>query len=248
MPKTLDFTGSRRFFLTFQRYISTTSTPRLRNQFQYNASPCLRSIFLAYPSRSPVKRRQTTFATSQPSAPKPPTHYDLFPSAIPKGPPPSGPFAIDLERLKREFLQLQAKAHPDRHAGADKARAEGTSALINEAYKTLQDPLRRAQYLLSLQGIDVAEDETAKVEDPELLGEVLEVREMIEAAEKEADLTELKSENGKRVGDSVETLADMFEEGNLDGAKSEAVKLKYWINIKQALDEWEPGKPVVLIH
>ena len=179
---------------------------------------------------------------------KPPTHYELFPSTIPSGPPPSGPFAIDLQQLKREFLQLQAKAHPDRHAGADKARAEGTSALINEAYKTLQDPLRRAQYLLSLQGIDVAEDETAKVDDPELLGEVLEVRETIESAEEEADLVELKSANMERIAGSVKGLAGMFEEGDLDGAKSEAVKLRYWVNIKQALDDWEPGKPVVLIH
>lgn len=57
--------------------------------------------------------------------------------------------------------------------------------MINEAYKTLQDPLKRAQYLLSLRGIDVAEDERLKVEDPELLMEVLEVRENIEAAQEE---------------------------------------------------------------
>ena len=248
MPKAFDFTGSRRFFLTFQRYVSSTSTPRLRNRHQYDISPCPRPRLLSDPPKTSTKLRQTTSATSQTPKSKPPTHYELFPSTLPSGPPPSGPFAVDLQRLKREFLQLQAKAHPDRHAGADKARAEGTSALINEAYKTLQDPLRRAQYLLSLHGIDVAEDETAKVEDPELLGEVLEVREMIEGAEQEADLAELKSANGKRVQDSVAVLAGMFEQGDLDGAKNEAVKLKYWINIKQALDEWEPGKPVVLIH
>lgn len=87
-----------------------------------------------------------------------------------------------------------------------------------------------------------------KVDDPKLIEEVLEVREIIEEAEQEADLAKLTSENGKRVENSVKRLAGMFEAGDLDAAKTEAVRLKYWINIKQALDEWAPGKPVMLLH
>ncbi|USP76893.1 uncharacterized protein yc1106_04167 [Curvularia clavata] len=186
-------------------------------------------------------------ATTQ-STQVPQTHYDFFPASLPSGPPPKGPFAIDLAALKREFLQLQARAHPDLHPQADKKRAEATSARINEAYKTLQNPLLRAQYLLSQRGIEVAEDETAKVDDPELLMEVLEARENIEEAEREEDLEEMRHRNEERIAESTEILDRAFKEDNLDTAKSEAVKLRYWINIKESIENWEKGVPVVLQH
>lgn len=134
------------------------------------------------------------------------------------------------------------------HPPENKNKAQALSARINEAYKTLQSPLLRAQYLLSLRGIEVAEDETAKVEDPELLMEVLETREAIEDAESEEDLVEMKEENEKRVKKSVGVLEEAFARGDLEMAKSESVKLRYWINIKESLDAWEKGKPVVLVH
>lgn len=134
------------------------------------------------------------------------------------------------------------------HPQADKKRAEALSARINEAYKTLQNPLLRAQYLLSLRGIEVAEDETAKVEDPELLMEVLEAREQIEEAESEEDLVEMKTVNEERIRASEEVLENAFKEDDIEAAKSEAVKLRYWINIKESIDGWEKGKPVVLQH
>ena len=176
------------------------------------------------------------------------THYELFPSTLAEGAPPKGPFNINIPKLRKEFLQLQAKAHPDMHAGQNKAKAEGMSMLINEAYKTLQSPLLRTQYLLSLRGIEVAEDETAKVEDPDLLMEVLDAREAIEDAESEEDLVPLKKINKVRIEDSVSTLEKAFGGDDLNLATTEAVRLRYWINIKESLDGWEKGKPVVLVH
>lgn len=129
-----------------------------------------------------------------------------------------------------------------------KSRAEGTSARINEAYKTLQNPLLRAQYLLSLRGIDVAEDETAKVEDPELLMEVLDAREEIENAQEEEELEEMKRVNDERIEASEQVLDRAFKDDDIRSAKEEAVRLRYWVNIKESLDGWEKGKPVVLVH
>lgn len=91
-------------------------------------------------------------------------------------------------------------------------------------------------------------DETAKVEDPELLMEVLEAREQIEDAEEEGDLEGLRKENDERVRGSEETLGVLFKEDDLVGARGEAVRLRYWVNIKESLDAWEKGKPVVLVH
>lgn len=178
----------------------------------------------------------------------PQTHYDFFPETLPDGPPPAGHFPINERALRREFLQLQAKAHPDLHPAAHKARAEATSARINEAYKTLLNPLHRAQYLLSLQGVDVANDETLKVEDPELLMTVLEAREAIEEAEEEHDLDGLRAENDARIKESEGVLEGAFAGSDIELAKREAVKLRYWVNIRDSLDGWEKGMPVVLQH
>ncbi|KAJ4371988.1 molecular chaperone [Neocucurbitaria cava] len=224
------------------------------------ATPCLLCLHRIPPPSSPRRfqstatspqTRETPFDT-QPSpsqtSSQPQTHYSFFPTSIPSGPPPQGPFSLDLSALKKEFLQLQARAHPDLHAQSNKKRAEALSSRINEAYKTLQDPLRRAQYLLSLRGIEVAEDETAKVDDPELLMEVLEARERIEEAEKEEDLAEMKSVNEERIEESTRVLEEAFQEDDLEKAKAEAVKLRYWVNIRESIHGWEKGVPVVLQH
>jgi molecular chaperone HscB len=99
-----------------------------------------------------------------------------------------------------------------------------------------------------LRGIDVAEDETAKIEDPELLMEVLEMQEGIEEAESEEDLEEMKSHNDGRIERSVENLEEAFKRDDIQSAKNEAVRLRYWINIKESLDGWERGKPISLEH
>ncbi|KNG44635.1 fe-s protein assembly co-chaperone [Stemphylium lycopersici] len=245
----------------FRATIASESTVSSPFRSQQSAAPCFLCAH-RIPQQATTRRFQSTASKSskvekpfdtQPSgaaqpAQAPQTHYDFFPTSLPSGPPPNGPFAIDLSALKREFLQLQARAHPDLHPQADKKRAEATSARINEAYKTLQNPLLRAQYLLSLRGIEVAEDETAKVDDPELLMEVLEARESIEEAEQEDDLVEMRERNEERIKESTEVIDKAFREDDLDAAKSEAVKLRYWVNIKESIENWEKGVPVVLQH
>lgn len=110
-------------------------------------------------------------------------YYDLFPESLPQGPPPQGPFDIDVRALRREFLRLQAASHPDYfHAASTSSstssssssapdpediaaakrrrQAEAASSHINAAYKTLSHPLLRAQYILAERyGVDLAGDE-----------------------------------------------------------------------------------------
>ncbi|KAF2682420.1 Co-chaperone Hsc20 [Lentithecium fluviatile CBS 122367] len=228
--------------------VNTGSTPFLRTR--PIAAPCLLCAHRISPSQ-PSRRHQSSF-TPEKFSPQDrterQTHYHFFPNTLPSGPPPHGRFAIDTTALKHEFLRLQSRAHPDLHPSEDKLKAQALSARINEAYKTLQSPLLRAQYLLTLRGIEVAEDETAKVEDPELLMEVLDARERIEEAQSEEDLEEMKAENDVRIEESVKILEAAFERDDVGEAKHEAVKLRYWINIKDSLDQWEKGKPIVLQH
>lgn len=212
-----------------------------------------RSFITAPPRRAAqeANQKEDINASALPSNPQ--THYEYFPSTLPSGPPPAGPFTLDLRALRREFLQLQARAHPDLHPPELKHKAEALSSRINDAYKTLQDPLRRAVYILSLNGVDV-ESEAERESlgdaqgDQELLMVVLEARELIEEAQEEQELEGLKQENDERIAESVEVLEKGMAESDWMGCKAECARLRYWMNIKQSIEEWEPGKPVMLQH
>jgi len=73
-------------------------------------------------------------------------------------------YFIDLNELKNNYLKLMQKTHPDNFVHATDSKqleAIQDASLINEAYRTLLDPVQRAQYLLKLQGVDLnAETDT----------------------------------------------------------------------------------------
>ena len=180
-------------------------------------------------------------------------HYTIFPKTFPNGPPPASPFEVSQPDLRREFLALQALVHPDKiPSGPLKQRAEALSARINEAYRALSDPLARAQYLLSHNhGIDVMAEDGAHThpQDKTVLMEVLETQEAIEEAENEETIRQLKEENQKRIDTCVTDLGQAIDQGDVETARNECVKLKFWYNIQQCLQEWEPGMTEIrIIH
>ena len=62
---------------------------------------------------------------------------------------------IDLAALEQEFHRLSRRLHPDRFTRASENEKEWSladTALLNDAYRTLKDPLRRTEYLLKLEG------------------------------------------------------------------------------------------------
>ncbi|KAK2758636.1 hypothetical protein FQN54_003326 [Arachnomyces sp. PD_36] len=208
----------------------------------------------ASPASPKQQREESEHSSPSTASPDISTHYTIFPKTIPSGPPPSSPFAISPSELRREFLALQSLAHPDKFSpGIEKQRAEALSSRINEAYRTLLDPLLRAQYLLlEKHGIDVtAEDGAAKKEnqDNETLMEVMEVQEAIEEAENEATIGELKVENEARVEECVKSLGEAFDRGDIDAARRECIRLRFWYSVREGLREWEPGnRNVRLVH
>ena len=100
------------------------------------------------------------------------THSTLFcPHCSKIQPPPGGDyfqvfglerkFHVDLPALEHEFHRLSRKVHPDRFARAgDKERqwSLADTALLNDAYRTLKDPLSRTEYLLKLEGAEIGEE------------------------------------------------------------------------------------------
>ena len=90
-------------------------------------------------------------------------------------------FDVDLALLTGRYRELQRLVHPDKYAqGSDQDRriAVQMAANINDAFRTLKDPVERARYLLSLQAISV-DDESARQVDPEFLMEQMELREAL---------------------------------------------------------------------
>jgi molecular chaperone HscB len=74
-------------------------------------------------------------------------------------------FQIDLEALEREFHRLSRKLHPDRFARASEQEREWSladTAQLNDAYRTLKDPLHRTEYLLKLEGAEIGEEHSGK--------------------------------------------------------------------------------------
>ena len=94
----------------------------------------------------------------------------------------------------------------------------------------------------------MAEDDAAMIEDTELLTYVLEMGETIEEVKNENELEPLKAQNEARIEESVGNLERAFEDNDVEMAKKEAVKLRYWINIKDSLQSWEEDEPVILVH
>jgi molecular chaperone HscB len=67
-------------------------------------------------------------------------------------------FDIDLSALDTAYRDVQGRVHPDRFVNAsdtEKRVAMQWATRANEAYQTLKNPLKRARYLVELNGIDL---------------------------------------------------------------------------------------------
>ena len=112
------------------------------------------------------------------------THFDLF--GLPRS------HALGLPALEKSYRELSLQLHPDRFAQAEprerRLSLEQTTAL-NEAYKTLKDPVRRAFYLLKLHGVDLDRDDASAQKNLplEFLEEVMELREALDGAMEQKD-------------------------------------------------------------
>ena len=105
---------------------------------------------------------------------------------------------IDAGKLEREFYQFSRKLHPDVFSQASSKEQEWSlqkSSQMNDAYRTLKDPIARTEYLLKLEGVQLEEQSKAATEKarqtgetkkqvvpPDLLEEVFELNMQLEEA------------------------------------------------------------------
>ncbi|MBZ6071106.1 co-chaperone HscB [Aeromonas schubertii] len=164
-------------------------------------------------------------------------HFELF-GLVPG-------FPLDGAALAETYRRLQSQFHPDRFAAApegERLAAVSRAALINEAYAVLKSPLRRAEYLLSLQGHDIR-GESRTLQDTAFLMQQLEWREALEdlrAAEEpegaiDAFRREIKGEHKGLMG----RLEHQLEEGAWESAADTVRKLKFVDKMLEELERLE---------
>lgn len=158
-------------------------------------------------------------------------------------------FDLDLGEAEKRHRDLSKTLHPDRYAGrgaAERRQALGKAIEVNEAWRTLRDPLRRAEALLEKLGLAVEEGQEPKA-DPELLMDMLERREELASAARTKDADKIrKLARDVELKESVllAKLADAFRsaiapqngarQGSRDAILSVLGELRYY---RRFLDE-----------
>src|SRR5260370_34317108 len=82
---------------------------------------------------------------------------------------------LNVAALEKDFYELSRKVHPDLNARAGIQEQEWSlqqSSLLNDAYRTLKDPIKRTQYLLKLEGVELEEQSKSATEKARSTGEV----------------------------------------------------------------------------
>jgi molecular chaperone HscB len=82
---------------------------------------------------------------------------------------------LDVAALENAFYALSRKLHPDLSARAGAQEREWSlqqSSMLNDAYRTLKDPIRRTQYLLKLEGVELEEQSKSATEQARSEGEL----------------------------------------------------------------------------
>ena len=82
----------------------------------------------------------------------PRTYFEIF--SLP------AKLGIDTAALEKSFYALSRRLHPDRFAARSAEEQEAAlveSSRLNDAYRTLKDPIARTEYLLKLEGVEMEE-------------------------------------------------------------------------------------------
>lgn len=120
---------------------------------------------------------------------------------------------LDSAALDKDFYELSRKLHPDLNARASKQEQEWSlqqSSRLNDAYRTLKDPIKRTQYLLKLEGIELEEQSKSATEQARATGkekkQIVPPDMLEEVFELNMKLEELKA--NKRLGDDDPALIE----------------------------------------
>ncbi|MBT1443128.1 co-chaperone HscB [Shewanella sp. JM162201] len=167
-------------------------------------------------------------------------YFELF--NLPQG------FDIDAAALAETYRELQRAVHPDKFAAAseqEKLLAVSRTAMVNDGFQTLKDPVRRAEHLLALKGVDIRH-ETQTVRDTGFLMQQMEWREALEDLAQARDphreidaLYRSFSAFQTDVSARLRQLLQSDTEQDWHTAANEVRKLKFMAKLHQELERAE---------
>jgi molecular chaperone HscB len=99
-------------------------------------------------------------------------------------------FEIDLQKVEQRYRELSRVLHPDRHVGKpalERRLSLGKAVEVNEAWRIVRDPIRRAEALLRRAGVAGVDERAAERAEPEFLMEMMEQREALASAKDKRD-------------------------------------------------------------
>lgn len=155
-------------------------------------------------------------------------------------------FAQNADELSQRHRSLQRTFHPDRFVSRD-ARQRRLSlehaTRLNDAYRILRDPCKRAEYMLSLRGCDINHEDTQIRLAPMFLMEIIELREAIEelsGSDTHVERSIIERDVALRFEETLSQLGQGLdgETVSVDTMAQWAAQLKY---LKRIIDEIHEG-------
>ncbi len=135
---------------------------------------------------------------------------------------------IDESKLQRDFYAMSRKLHPDVFGNASERERDWSleaTSLLNDAFRTLKDPITRTEYLLKIEGIHTEEQSKAATEKaretgetkkqivpPDLLEEVFELNMQLEEARMNKKMGEVDENLARDLKTTKATLEDKYNE------------------------------------
>lgn len=149
-------------------------------------------------------------------------------------------FDIDIAVLETQFLTKLKLMHPDKfiyYSNLEKETATYNTSVLNRAFKTLQSPLKRAEYILHQKGYDIEKLASDNFIIPQtLLMESLEWRESLENTNNIKACSEIQNEIIKYEKLHFSFLAKYLLENLYDEALKEYVYIKFILRFKKEID------------
>jgi molecular chaperone HscB len=139
-------------------------------------------------------------------------------------------FILEPALLDERYFERQRLLHPDRFATRtprERVLSQQQATALNEAYETLKDPLRRADYILFLRRHAANPDGCNLVNDPALLMEALEMREELAEAGSQQEIAAFEERTTREVEACIADVAEAFAVDDLEAASRLATRLKY---------------------
>lgn len=143
-------------------------------------------------------------------------------------------FAIDQRALDHAYFEMQRNHHPDQ------TKDDGEySSMLNSAYQTLKNPVKRAAVLLDIVGLPIPGQEGDSISAGVVLLEIFDFQEAIMACESADEARRIKSELEEMYVEEQHTFSELFDQGSLDDLPESYIKLCYVDKLMKQIFEAE---------